>query len=88
MSTGSLNAVPSTGRSTSVPTGNFGNVYAARVAQRMGAPVERLVVATNCNAILAQFINEASMTTVQSNRRCRRAWTFRFPATWNDSCSS
>lgn len=45
-----------------VPTGNFGNVYAARVAQRMGAPVERLVVATNRNAILAQFINEASMT--------------------------
>jgi len=45
-----------------VPTGNFGNVYAARVAQRMGAPVERLVVASNRNAILAQFINEASMT--------------------------
>ena len=45
-----------------VPTGNFGNIYAARVAQRMGAPVERLVVATNRNAILVEFVNDASMT--------------------------
>ncbi|MGH8873709.1 MAG: threonine synthase [Acidimicrobiia bacterium] len=33
----------------SVPTGNFGNVLAADVARRMGAPVERLIVATNAN---------------------------------------
>ncbi|NIQ58826.1 MAG: threonine synthase, partial [Gemmatimonadetes bacterium] len=31
----------------SVPTGNFGNVFAAHVARRMGAPIERLVVANN-----------------------------------------
>jgi threonine synthase len=37
-----------------VPTGNFGDVYAGFVAQRMGLPVDRLVVATNVNDILAR----------------------------------
>jgi threonine synthase len=38
-----------------VPTGNFGDVYAGYVAHRMGLPVDRLVVATNRNDILARF---------------------------------
>ena len=38
-----------------VPTGNFGNVYAGYVARAMGLPIERLVVATNRNDILARF---------------------------------
>ncbi|NNM72983.1 threonine synthase [Enterovirga aerilata] len=42
--------------SFSVPTGNFGNVLAGHVAKRMGLPVERLVVATNANDILARTI--------------------------------
>jgi threonine synthase len=37
-----------------VPTGNFGDVYAGYVAHRMGLPIERLVVATNVNDILAR----------------------------------
>ena len=37
-----------------VPTGNFGDVYAGYVAQRMGLPIDRLVVATNVNDILAR----------------------------------
>ena len=36
----------------SVPTGNFGDVFAGWVAARMGLPVERLIVATNVNDIL------------------------------------
>ena len=36
----------------SVPTGNFGDVFAGYVAARIGLPVERLVVATNVNDIL------------------------------------
>ncbi len=36
----------------SVPTGNFGDVFAGYVAARMGLPVERLIVATNVNDIL------------------------------------
>jgi len=36
----------------SVPTGNFGDVFAGYVAERMGLPVARLIVATNVNDIL------------------------------------
>ncbi len=39
----------------SVPTGNFGNVFAAYLAQRMGFPIDKLIVATNDNDILARF---------------------------------
>ncbi len=38
-----------------VPTGNFGNIFAAWVARRMGLPLRRLVLATNANDILARF---------------------------------
>ncbi len=37
-----------------VPTGNFGDVYAGYVASRMGLPIDRLLVATNVNDILAR----------------------------------
>ncbi|MBQ9727053.1 MAG: threonine synthase [Kiritimatiellae bacterium] len=43
--------------SFSVPTGNFGDVFAGYVAARMGLPVRRLVVATNENDILARFFS-------------------------------
>lgn len=39
-----------------VPTGNFGDVFAAYVAWRMGLPVDRLVVATNVNDILVRTL--------------------------------
>jgi threonine synthase len=39
-----------------VPTGNFGNVYAGYVARSMGLPVDRLVIATNVNDILVRTI--------------------------------
>ncbi|MEM9431741.1 MAG: threonine synthase, partial [Pseudomonadota bacterium] len=38
--------------SFSVPTGNFGDVFAGYVAKRMGLPVDKLVIATNQNDIL------------------------------------
>ena len=38
--------------SFTVPTGNFGDVFAGYVAKRMGLPIERLVIATNQNDIL------------------------------------
>jgi threonine synthase len=38
--------------SFSVPTGNFGDIFAGWVARRMGLPIERLVIATNQNDIL------------------------------------
>jgi threonine synthase len=39
-----------------VPTGNFGDIFAGYVAERMGLPVERLVIATNVNDILARTL--------------------------------
>ncbi len=41
----------------SVPTGNFGDVYAGYVAKKMGLPIEKLIVATNENDILQRVIN-------------------------------
>jgi threonine synthase len=45
-----------------VPTGNFGNVYAAWGARAMGLPVERLMVGSNSNDILARFFASGTMT--------------------------
>ncbi len=39
----------------SVPTGNFGDIFAGYMAWRMGLPVSRLILATNANDILARF---------------------------------
>jgi threonine synthase len=39
----------------SVPTGNFGDIFAGYLAYRMGLPVERLILATNENNILTTF---------------------------------
>ena len=41
----------------SVPTGNFGDIFAGYIALRMGLPVERLILATNRNDILTRFVN-------------------------------
>jgi len=40
-----------------VPTGNFGDIFAGVVAHRMGLPIDRLVLATNENDILARFFD-------------------------------
>ncbi|WP_353229767.1 threonine synthase [Novosphingobium sp.] len=41
----------------SVPTGNFGDVFAGHVAAQMGLPIERLIVATNINDILHRALS-------------------------------
>jgi threonine synthase len=43
-----------------VPTGNFGDVFAGYVAARMGLPVDRLVIATNVNDILARALKSGA----------------------------
>jgi threonine synthase len=42
----------------SVPTGNFGDVFAGYVAAQMGLPIERLIVATNINDILHRALSK------------------------------
>ena len=39
-----------------VPTGNFGNIFAAYLAKRMGVPIGRLICASNRNNILTDFL--------------------------------
>jgi len=47
--------------SFAVPTGNFGNVYAAYCAKQMGAPIDKLVVGSNRNDILTRFFETGIM---------------------------
>jgi threonine synthase len=46
-----------------VPSGNFGNVYAGYAAACMGLPVSHFVVAANSNDILARFFDSGAMST-------------------------
>ena len=39
-----------------VPTGNFGNIFAAYIAKLMGLPIEKLVCASNVNNVLTDFL--------------------------------
>jgi threonine synthase len=41
--------------SFTVPTGNFGNIYAGHVARAMGLPVKQLILATNENDVLDEY---------------------------------
>ena len=43
--------------SFSVPTGNFGDIFAGYAASKMGLPIERLIIATNANDILARTVD-------------------------------
>ena len=49
--------------SFTVPTGNFGDIFAGYAAKRMGLPVERLVIATNDNDILARTLESGEYRT-------------------------
>jgi len=48
--------------SFSVPTGNFGDVFAGYLAKKMGLPVDKLIVATNQNDILHRAISKGDYT--------------------------
>ena len=48
--------------SFTVPTGNFGDIFAGAIARRMGLPIERLVVATNDNDILDRALTTGRYT--------------------------
>ena len=39
-----------------VPTGNFGNIFAAFIAKKMGVPIDRLICASNKNNVLTEFL--------------------------------
>ncbi|MDF1856204.1 threonine synthase [Pseudooceanicola sp.] len=51
--------------SFTVPTGNFGDVFAGYIAKRMGLPIDRLVIATNQNDILHRCLTGGAYLTDQ-----------------------
>ena len=54
--------------SFSVPTGNFGDIYAGYFARRMGLSIDRLIVATNKNDILHRFISRNEYSTTELSK--------------------
>ena len=54
--------------SFSVPTGNFGDIYAGYLAKHMGLPIDQLVVATNENDILHRFISNNDYSATQLSK--------------------
>ena len=46
----------------SVPTGNFGNIFAGWAANQMGLPIDKLIIASNKNDILTRFFEDGKMT--------------------------
>jgi threonine synthase len=71
-----------------VPTGNFGNVYAGYAARQMGLPVSHFVIASNTNDILPRFFETGAMTMSESCRPTARAWISRSRATSSACCST
>ena len=63
-----------------VPTGNFGNVYAGYAASRMGLPVHHLVVATNSNDILARFFGSGKMSVSEVVPTCSPSMDIQIPS--------
>lgn len=53
--------------SFTVPTGNFGDIFAGFIAKEMGLPVDRLVIATNRNDILHRAMQTGRMETAGVN---------------------
>lgn len=49
--------------SFTVPTGNFGDIFAGYIAKKMGLPIDRLVIATNRNDILHRAMTTATYRT-------------------------
>lgn len=49
--------------SFTVPTGNFGDIFAGYIARRMGLPIDRLVIATNQNDILDRALRAGEYRT-------------------------
>ena len=58
-------ALGAPGRAVSftVPTGNFGDIFAGYIARKMGLPIERLVIATNHNDILHRALTTGDYVT-------------------------
>ncbi len=66
----------------SVPSGNFGNLYAGLLAQRCGAPVAQLVVATNANRVVPEYLDSGTYTPRPSVATVSNAMDVGAPSNW------
>ncbi len=63
--------------SFSVPTGNFGDIYAGYLAKKLGLPIDKLIVATNKNDILHRAISEGDYTQKKVEETILQVWIYR-----------
>ena len=68
----------------SVPTGNFGDIFAGYMAKKMGLPIEKLIVATNENDILRRVINLGEYKPSKVRHRCHQVWMFKLQVILSD----
>jgi threonine synthase len=54
----------------SVPSGNFGDMMGAVIARKMGLPVRRIIVATNANDEVPEFLRTGNYEKIAPSRRC------------------
>lgn len=54
----------------SIPSGNFGNAFAAELARGMGVPIKRIVLATNANDAFPRFLANGTYEKVAPSREC------------------
>ncbi|HOY03764.1 MAG TPA: threonine synthase [Saprospiraceae bacterium] len=57
----------------SIPSGNFGNLTAGLMAQKMGLPVEHFIAATNANDVVPEYLNTGSYQPRPSQRTLSNA---------------
>jgi threonine synthase len=51
--------------SFTVPTGNFGNIFSGWIAERMGVPIDQLVIGSNSNDILTRWVESGALVAQQ-----------------------
>ena len=66
----------------SVPSGNFGNLYAGLLAQRCGAPISRFVVATNANRVVPEYLETGTYLPRPSVATLSNAMDVGAPSNW------
>ena len=74
--------------SFTVPTGNFGDIFAGYIARKMGLPIDTLVVATNQNDILHRCLSTGEYKPDGVTPRSVRRWTSRSARTSSGFCST
>jgi threonine synthase len=56
-----------------IPSGNFGNLFAALLAKRMGLPIGHIIAATNANAVVPEYLESGRFAPRQSIRTIANA---------------